>query len=519
MKIWQKIILGFISVIIIMIIVDSMALINNIQIINDVENLERSKRVELAQSHNIAFLIQRIKSNLRELFLEIEEGEREDEIIKARNVIEENMPEMITSIKIMRNATVLGHEMSEDEDEKEEESEELVMIDSLNNLIVHFNSDLKDILNLQDAHKYEEAEAFFEEHAEPFSRVIQDIINKIVDGAEEEVAWAIGQLNKKVDQALMHGIFLTILSVLLSLAIGFYIARSITDPLYKLIHGTKEIRNGNLETSVELKTKGELQVLANSFNKMTIELKNRIEAINKLNTELEDSNQTKDKYFSVIAHDLKNPFNLILGFSNLLCDKYFEYDDEKRFKIINHINTSSKVVYELLENLLTWVSSQRKKIELLPEKLNLNEVVEKCLGSYGGNAKIKNITVENLVPDNIPVFADRFTLTVVINNTVSNAVKFTPDNGTITIQAKTVDNKTELKISDNGIGMGQETIENLFQSKKILSKPGTRNEKGTGLGLMLIKDFITQNNGELFITSEAGKGTEFRFLLPSDIPV
>ena len=514
MKIWQKIILGFISVIMIMIIVDSMALINNIRIINEVEDLERSKRVGLTQSNRIAYLVQRIKSNLRELFLEIEHPEREKEVTNAREVIESSLPEILESIQTMQNATLIGHDLAEEDEEKKAETEEILITDSLKAIVEHFIIDIEKILKLQDAGKFEEADEFFENHAEPLSRNMQNLIIKIVDDDEKEVTWAIKQLNKRVDRAMQHGILLTILSILLSLFIGFYIARSITNPLNKLIHGTKEIRNGNLETSVDLKTKGELQILANSFNKMTKELKSRIEAINKLNMELEDSNEAKDKYFSIIGHDLKNPFNLILGFSNLLLEKYDKYDDEKRLKVIQHINTSSKIIYELLENLLTWANSQRKKIELVPENINLNSVIEKSMAAYGGNAKSKNIHIIKHIPDDITVYADLFTLTVIINNMLSNAIKFTPDEGSVTISAKKYDDRVELIVADTGTGMSQETIDNLFQSKKIVSSSGTRNEKGTGLGLMLIKDFIAQNNGKLEIKSQPDKGTEFRISLP-----
>jgi signal transduction histidine kinase len=247
---------------------------------------------------------------------------------------------------------------------------------------------------------------------------------------------------------------------------------------------------------------------------MAIELKNRIEAINNLNKELEYSNKTKDKYFSIIAHDLRNPFNVILGFSDILLEKYNKYDDTKRLNIIKQINTSSKIIYELLENLLTWASSQRKKIELFPERLNLNKVVEKCLSSYSNNAKNKNIKIVKKVPEDIIVFADLFTLTVVINNIISNAIKFTPDEGTVTISAKTHDDRVDLTISDTGTGMSRKIIDAMNQSKNLISNPGTRNEKGTGLGLMLIKDFVAQNKGEMNIQSQQGKGTKFSVLLP-----
>ncbi|MGD2033936.1 MAG: HAMP domain-containing sensor histidine kinase [Bacteroidales bacterium] len=514
MKIWQKIILGFISVIVIMIIVDSSALMNNIRIIDEVENLERSKRVELTQSNKVAFLIQRIKSNVRELFLEIEHGERKDEIMRAGKLINTLSPELLETIQMMREAILIGYSLAETEEDQEDELEEIAMIDSMNALATAFTSDIQEIFKLLDKNEIEEADEFFEDHAEPMSREMQNTISGIVEEAEKEVAWAIRQLNVKVEQSMKLGIYLTVLSILLSIAIGLFIAKSISGPLHKLIYGTKEIGKGNLETRVKLDTKGELQLLADSFNNMTKELKDRITAINKLNKELEESNQTKDKYFSIIAHDLKNPFNVILGFTDLLVRKYDTMDNDKRLRIIKQLNDTSKIIYGLLDNLLTWARSQSGKIELFPKNLGLNTMIVRSIASYSGNAKQKKISISNDVPDDITVYADEFTLTVAINNAISNAIKFTPECGFVTLSAKKTDKDIELSISDSGTGMSQEIIKNLLQSKQIASSPGTKEEKGTGLGLMLIKDFISRNGGRLFIDSKPGKGTEIRFLLP-----
>ena len=496
-----------------MLIVDSMALVNNMQIMNEVENLECSKRVELTQSNRISYLVQRIKSCIRELFLKVEYPEREHEIARVHHQVETNLLELFKSIQIIRNATLIGLDLAE-EDEKDGEIKEIIRIDSLKVMTIHFIKDIEKTLELLDAKRFEEADDFFEKHEEPLSRKMQDIINEIIENTEEEVTWSIRQLDTRVNRAIRHGIFFAVLSILLSLAIGVFIARSITNPLYKLIHGTKEIGKGNLEASVEFKAKGELQILGDSFNKMAKELKDRVESINKLNTELEGFNQTKDKCFSIIAHDLKNPFNQIMGFSSLLYKKYDEYNDTKRLRIIRNLDILSKTVYELLENLLTWTRLQRKKIEILPENLNLKEVVEKCLSSYFCNAQNKNISIVEKIPEEISIYADLFTLTVVINNIICNAVKFTPDEGTITILAKEYDDRVGLIISDTGIGMSQEVIDDLIQSEKSISSPGTRDEQGTGLGLILIKEFVAWNKGELVIESQPGKGTDFGILLP-----
>lgn len=515
MRIWERIILGFIFVIIIMIIIDINALKNNIAIINDIDELEHSKRIELTESNKVAYLIQRIKANQRKLFLDLNSKKNPDEITSTRNRIETNISDLLTSIKTMKEATHTGHLISKDKEARGKELEELTLIDSLSVLTYEFIADVKKTFELQDTGNINKAESFFEYTEEPVSLQIQDLISLIVKNDEEEIAWAINQLSVKVNKAIKLGIYLTLLSILLSVAIGLYIARSISKPLYKLIYGTKEIGKGNLETTVNLNTQGELQLLADSFNEMGKELKTRIEAINRLNTQLEESNQTKDKYFSIIAHDLRNPFNVILGFSDALVEHYKDFDEDQRQDIIQELNKSSKVIYDLLENLLNWSRSQSGAIKISPENLNLNAVIKNSIASYKGNAVQKQITVENIVPDELNVYADKFTLRVIINNLLNNAIKFTPDGGTVYISANKNNDQVEVSIKDTGIGMDQKIIDNLLQSKKIDSTPGTRDEKGTGLGVALIKDFVKKNNGSLAIYSASGKGTDFRFTLPA----
>jgi signal transduction histidine kinase len=517
MKIWERIILGFISVIIVMIIVDVLAIMNNVQIINQVNDLEHSKRVELTESNRVAYFIQRIKSNLRELFLEMENGERPEEIAYSRRDIDPNIDKLLLALDALQGATEAGYFLSENEEDKDREQGELAMLDSLNTHIPKSVSEIRTILNLLDKNDLTEAENHFEYNLEPLLRRVQDSVAVIVQAAEEEISWAINHLNAKVDKTIRLGIYLTIMSILLSLSIGLYISRSISEPLYKLIHGTKEIEKGNYGTSVDLDTKGELRLLADSFNSMARELKERIDAINKLNRELKESNQTKDKFFSIIAHDLRNPFSVILGFTDLLVEQYYKFNEEEKQEIVKELNKASKTVYDMLENLLTWSRSQSGKVEMFPEKLNLSSIIKESIASYDVNARHKQITLVNDISEFIYVYADKFTITLVINNILNNAIKFTPDGGMITFSAERAQNQVEISIKDTGIGMSQKLIDYLLLSESIGSTPGTRNEKGTGLGLILIKEFVGKNNGSLNIESKPGEGTDFRFSLPVNI--
>jgi len=513
MKIWQKILLGFISVIFIMMIVDVNALRNNIDIIRKIDDLEISKRVELSQSNKIAYTLQQINSNQRELFLEIEDPEKLWEVIESRRIIDESIPRLNESVNALRHATQTGYDLSEEEEDIEREGNELLLVDSLVNMTNHFIASVKNVRKIQDENKYQEAENLYENDTEHALRRIQQFIEVIVSSAEKEVEWAVKELNGQVDRAIRLGIYLTILSIILALSIGFYISRSISGPLDKLIDGTNQIRKGNLKASVELHTRGELKLLADSFNNMAKELSMQISSSDKLNKELIESNNSKDTFFSIIAHDLKNPFGVILGLADLLTTQYNDFDEEERKKFIDEISNSSKIIYELLDNLLTWARSQSGKIQLTKEDLDLKSVTEKSIVSYTASARQKNIGITNEIPENAIVYADQYTLSVIINNVLNNAIKFTPEGGQVLIKAYKDKDSVIVEVEDNGIGIPKQDQERIFERFYRVDKARSRALGGTGIGLSIVKHIIQNHHSSIEVESELDKGTVFRFRL------
>ncbi len=238
------------------------------------------------------------------------------------------------------------------------------------------------------------------------------------------------------------------------------------------------------------------------------------EQMKEANQQLSLLNATKDKFFSIIAHDLRNPFNAVSGFSEIMLKKINTMPQEKTFKYLNMIYSASKTGSNLLENLLQWSRSQTERITFEPVQLNLFTIAEEVLKLIEGDTEQKNITLKQLIDQNIFVFADENMLKTVFRNIVSNAIKFSYESGTIILKSEIKDQFVEVNISDSGVGISEENIEKLFRIDITHTTKGTSNESGTGLGLILCKEFVEKNGGKIWVESIAGKGSEFKFTLP-----
>jgi signal transduction histidine kinase/ligand-binding sensor domain-containing protein len=234
-------------------------------------------------------------------------------------------------------------------------------------------------------------------------------------------------------------------------------------------------------------------------------------------SELQELNVSKDKFFSIIAHDLKNPFQAIIGFSEMLKEEMKSGDIATSENYAGLINTSANQTFRLLENLLEWANSQRGKITFNPVSINLRELVNEEFGVLSDMAKGKNIVLKSSFDDNLSFIADKNMINTILRNLISNAIKFTHKNGRVEVMAMISNNQVEISVSDNGIGMTNETMAKLFRLDGNLSTRGTENEKGTGLGLFLCKEFVEKHGGKIWVESESGKGSIFKMVLPSTI--
>jgi signal transduction histidine kinase len=261
-------------------------------------------------------------------------------------------------------------------------------------------------------------------------------------------------------------------------------------------------------------------------NQEIIEHRNNIELQNlkltETNEQLERSEeelrrivQTKDKLFSIIAHDLRSPFMSLAGLTEVMYCKALTMEKAEIAEFSKMINNSSHKLLNLIENLLQWSKSQTGTLKLFPGSLHVKEITDEAMKIYQTQAETKGITLANEVPDDICVYADRETFSTVLRNFIHNGIKYTEKGGVVTVSARPENEKVTISVSDNGIGMSQEALKKLFKIEESYTTIGTGNEAGTGLGLIICKEFAEINKGTITVESTLGKGTAFYFILPS----
>ena len=242
-------------------------------------------------------------------------------------------------------------------------------------------------------------------------------------------------------------------------------------------------------------------------------MKNR--TLNKINKELKELHAMKDTFLRIIAHDLRAPFNAIFGLTDLLLEDYQSLTEEERHQFIEHIANASKQSYQLLENLLLWARTNTGRMDFNPQECNLKSLVDETVQLLDPTAKNKNIQLLTTIPEELKLTADTEMLKTVLRNLLSNSIKFTNEkDGLIKISAVEKNNKIRLEVSDNGIGMPEAVRQNLFRIDKSTTTKGTKGEKGTGLGLLLCKEFIDKHNGSITVESKVNEGSKFIIELP-----
>jgi two-component system sensor histidine kinase/response regulator len=316
---------------------------------------------------------------------------------------------------------------------------------------------------------------------------------------------------------------LILLDVMMPDIDGFEVCRQLKqDPTFDdipIIFLTAMADKEDVITGLEL---GAVDYVTKPFNNMELitrvnthlELKAAKEALSEKVDELKQANATKDKFFAIIAHDLINPFNALLAFSSILANKHTQMPEDERDSCIQGILQASNNNYNLLKNLLHWARSQIGKLEVKPTLFDLRDSVGKNIEFHTEVSELKGVNIFSSI-DSHWVFADKRMFDTVIRNLLSNAIKFTPEHGMVSISAKQKDDFVEISISDTGVGLKSEDVDKLFRIDVNQTTVGTSKEKGTGLGLILCKEFVEKNGGTIGVESEEGKGSRFYVCIPS----
>ena len=239
------------------------------------------------------------------------------------------------------------------------------------------------------------------------------------------------------------------------------------------------------------------------------------EVLRKQKDELNELNAMKDTFFSILAHDLKNPFSSLYSLSELVVDNYDHMDEEEKMTLLKKINKSSELIYNLLNNLLTWSRSQRGDIDYSPEKLILSNLVDVNINLHKVHAEKKGVRFTSAVSNELLAYGDREMINTILRNLINNAVKYSQEGGGIEVRVNEKGEFLEVIVSDEGIGISEENAEKIFRIDTKYKSPGTSGETGTGLGLILCKDFAEKNRGRIWCESQEGSGTKFYFTIPA----
>lgn len=360
-------------------------------------------------------------------------------------------------------------------------------------------------------------------------RILNQEINTIID---EINALAEAKLKERFTNVLSIFIVTLLASLIVSFVVAYFLARLIAKPIQQLAIDINAIQKDSLKSKVELKAHSktkEIQRLTTSFNNMLNIIHEQIQEITvqknqlkKQNDELAqseqkllESNSVKDKFFSILAHDLKTPLANIANYLGLINNDIELYSKQELKTISAQSLKSVNQVSTLLENLLQWAQNQLGNQQFNPQHLVLNSVVDECIQLYKRNAEAKGISIlfnSGLV---FHAFADSNMVKLIIRNLLSNAIKYSFENSNIYIQLFPQGSFVEISITDQGLGMSEAQVNKLFQLRNQSVK-GTKNESGNGLGLLLCKEFINFHKGNIQVESTPNKGTTIKFTIPAN---
>ena len=348
---------------------------------------------------------------------------------------------------------------------------------------------------------------------------IQLIANFLKD--EYELAFALDG-KEALNQAVQTAFDLVLLDIMMPEIDGYQVCRILKGeestqevPVIFLTAKTdsESIKKGFESGGVDYITKpfnaGELKARV----KTHIQLRWAKEELKRKNEALSQSNRVKDKFFSIIAHDLKSPLNTFVSLTSLMEDNYEDFSEEERKDFLQSICEHSKQLSKLLSNLLHWSMHQRGDMKIRPEEVFLKSVLEENLELYQQEIRRKKLRIQMEMEPGLKTLGDLSMIQTIFRNLLSNAIKFTPNRGAVEIRGRFYEDRVLVDIEDTGVGIRKERIPNLFQLDQVTSTKGTNYEEGTGLGLILCKEFVKFHRGEIEVKSQPREGTKIRVIL------
>lgn len=377
-------------------------------------------------------------------------------------------------------------------------------------------------------------------YIDEFSKPVEAIKGKMSASIQKNKEHIEKQINDT--QNTFIGIFITILLLLVA-GLASLLSRTITQPIKMLKKGSEAVGKGDLDYKVEVKTGDELEELADSFNKMSSDLKKYIDELRLVkekereelirwnkrleekveertrelditNKQLQEVSQAKSAFLANMSHELRTPLNSIIGFSEILLEKTFGEMNEKQTKYANNIYTSGKHLLTLINDILDLSKVEAGKIELKIEEFSLQEILTECQTLVKSLAGKKNIWLEVKIEGISTIKADPVRFKQIMYNLFSNAIKFTPDKGRVDVTAKPVDEMVQITVQDTGIGIAKEHYEKVFDEFQQIDSSYSKQYQGTGLGLPLTRKLVELHGGKIWLESEPGKGSTFTFTIP-----
>jgi len=339
---------------------------------------------------------------------------------------------------------------------------------------------------------------------------------------DQHIGWVRISLNneeiRKGEQLVINnGLVYILFSILIGAIFAYFFTFGITRRLQGLLDISKKTSKGSRNLRAESESPDEIGQLANEFNKMLDTLIQESERLQETQKKLLESNANKDKFFSIISHDLKSPFTGLLGNISLLNSDFESFSKDELREMLQLLGHSSKNIYSLLDDLLNWAQTQIGRMKYDFKNINIHDKSLEIINLLKTNATIKGIVLSNKIEKNKFVFADSKTISTVLRNLISNAIKFTNKGGFVTLGIEDLGDKMAIFVIDSGIGVSEEDISKIFSIEVHHTTVGTNAEKGSGIGLILCKELVEKNGGKIWVESEVGKGSKFVFTLPKAV--